>query len=74
MSTPISFKEAGKRVVATLIQAIAATAIVILGFLALGTLTSAAAIAAIATGVGVPVFTAVQRYAQAYLASADPQP
>jgi uncharacterized membrane protein YczE len=74
MSTPISFKEAGKRVVATLVQAIAATAIVIVGFVVAGSVTAGAVVAALATGIGVPVFTAIQRYAQAYLAQSDPQP
>jgi DNA-binding NarL/FixJ family response regulator len=64
----ITLQEAGKRVLATTIQAAAACGLVLIGMTATGGLTAAVAVATILGSFAVPVLTAVQRYAQVWLA------
>lgn len=64
----ITAQDAAKRVLATTIQAGAASAIVLVGMVLSKTATSSAVIGTLLGSFAVPVLTAIHRYSQAWLA------
>lgn len=62
----MTFKEALKRALATLIQSTAATLVVLLTAFLAGAATTAFVTGTVITGVAIPTATAIQRLAQAY--------
>lgn len=64
----ITAQDAAKRVLATTIQAAAASAIVLVGMVLSNTVTSSAVIGTLLGSFAVPVLTAIHRYSQAWLA------
>lgn len=64
----ITAQDAAKRVLATTIQAAAASATVLVGMVLSKTVTSSAVIGTLLGSFAVPVLTAIHRYSQAWLA------